>query len=472
MGHPVGISANGLCGLHLAEYPTCPAYLASVSGTAGYGYTESLGPIQGSHARYGGTLGVGVVPLEWLALSARVEGRLDIHPPVPEGPDKTLVGDPRFLARLGHPLNREFALGGSVGLWVPGAKAPSLRLSAATIDMKALAAYRPNQGRFSLLGSLGFRLDNSQNAAPDLRRLRPGDRLSLSLSDYNAVLAVLGAAYTFERKAEVFVELSADVLVGKNAPALTQSPLRASLGGRYFLSEMLQLELMLTASLSQRPRMTESAPLVPVEPRVYVTTGLRFGLPSRARAAELATTEPVEAPSPQVAGPPIANVTGSILEASGAALPEAHVTLHAGEEQREAFTDKEGRYLLADAPLGPSVMSVSAAGFISQEWDITVAPDMPALEPRSLSPAAATGLLRCLTRTFGSEPLKAQIVVRDGKRREVARGESNAQGHFEVAIPEGVYHVVITASGYLPHRRTVNVSSNGVAILNVDMREK
>ncbi len=474
---PTGIAANGLCGLNLAEYPTCPAYLVTASGTAGYGHTESVGPIKGSHVRLGGSLGVGFVPLEWLAVSARLDGRLDIHPPDPEGPDGTMVGDPRLAVRLGRQVAKDFSVGGGVGLWIPGANAPSLRLKAASIDMKALGAYRPNQGPLSLLGTVGFRLDNSHNSAPDLRRLRPGDRLSLSLSEFHAVLGVLGLAYTFEDRAEVFVELSADVLIGAKAPSLLKSPLRASVGGRYFLGKMLQLEVTVTASLSQRPSLSEQAVLVPVEPRVYATTGLRFGLPSRVRASQpvepTPTEEPVEAPPIQIAPvPQIANVAGSILDAGGVALPEAHVILGVGEAKRETFTDTEGRYTFTEVPLGLASMSVSATGFVSQEWEITVVSDMPALSARNLSPAEVTGLLRCLTRTFGSEPLKAQIVVRDSKGKEVVKGESDAQGRFEIKVPEGSYQVIITASGYRSHRRNVNVSSNGVAILNVDMREK
>ena len=74
-----------------------------------------------------------------------------------------------------------------------------------------------------------------------------------------------------------------------------------------------------------------------------------------------------------------------------------------------------------------------------------------------------TGILRCLTRTFGSEALKAQVSVRGAKGKEVAKGESDEQGLYEIKLPPGSYQVIITASGYRSHRRSVNVSSNGVA---------
>lgn len=477
---PAGIAAGGLCGLIYAETPTCPAYLLAVSGTAGYGHTESMGSIKGSHKRFAGTLGVGFAPFDWLAVSARLDGRLDIHPPDPDGPDGTMVGDPRIAVRMGRALNQDFSFGGSIGLWMPGADAPSLRFTAASVDFKALGAWRPHQGPWSLLGTVGFRLDQSGSAAPDLRRLRPGDRLSLGLSDYHAVLGVLGVSYTFVGKGEVFAELSGDILVGAKAPSLMKSPLRAGIGGRYFLSKMLQVEVSVTGSLSQRPSLAESAKLVPVEPRVYATTGIRFGLPSperRVSGSGETDPEPADVPSPNqeielAASPQIALVTGSILDAEGAPLPEAQLTLTAGEQKLETFTDGNGVYSFDKIPLGPVSLAVSAAGFSSQTWEITAVYGMSSLGPRSLVQASETGILRCLTRTFGSDGLKANIVVRDAKGKEVAKGESDATGRFEIKIQPGSYQVIITASGYRSHRRQVKVDSNGVAILNVDMREQ
>jgi hypothetical protein len=446
-----------------------------IAGTAGYGYTESVGPIAGAHHRTAGSLGVGYTPLPWLSLSLRVDGRLDIHPPDPEGADGTMVGDPRLSARMGHAIRSDLTLGGSLGLWFPGAEAPSFKLGATSIDLKALAAWRPKgKGPWTVVGNVGFRLDNSASSAPDLRRVRPGDRLSLGLSDSHAVLAAVGVAYQIGLLAEVFLDVSADILVGEKAPTFTDSPLRVSLGGRYFLKHSLQLELSVTGSLSSRPSLAVNAPLVPVEPRVLTMAGLRFGIPraepASQRSEELVGPEDAQ-PEPTQVVAKAATVTGAITDEKDNPLPEASVVLVAGETRREAFTDARGTYQFPETPLGPAHLEASAAGFVTQSWDVEVTADMGPLPSRALAEKANTGTLRVLTRTFGSEPLRAQIVVNDHRNREVTKGESDEQGRYEIELSPGEYRVIIRASGYRQHRRKVTVERNGVAILNVDMRE-
>jgi hypothetical protein len=50
--------------------------------------------------------------------------------------------------------------------------------------------------------------------------------------------------------------------------------------------------------------------------------------------------------------------------------------------------------------------------------------------------------------------------------------ESGDDGRFEIELAPGRYRVTISASGYRAQSRNVRVDQNGVAILNVDMREQ
>jgi hypothetical protein len=153
-------------------------------------------------------------------------------------------------------------------------------------------------------------------------------------------------------------------------------------------------------------------------------------------------------------------------------LPEAVVTLRvAGGEMRDAITDAHGQYTFQWVPIGPATIEVNATGFQAQTWDIEVTADMPPEGERALTPKTDTGVLRGLTRTFQSEPLRAQILVRDRRGRTVATRESADDGHFELELAPGAYDVTISAKGYRTHRRSVKVEANGVSILNVDMRE-
>jgi hypothetical protein len=328
------------------------------------------------------------------------------------------------------------------------------------------------------LAAAGFRLDNSGKNAPDLERLRVGDRITLGVSDSNAVLAALGLARRFERTAEVFGELSADILVGSKAPAFAESPLRASLGGRYFLDDVWQLDLTATASLSSRPEIGARDPLVPIEPRFLVMFGARytFSFVKKAPGAAESVAKPDEQKSAQapavVEAPKFATVSGTLLDDKGEPLPEAVVTLHVpGGEERQAISDAQGQYNFTQVPLGPAKIDAAATGFETETWDVDVHEGMTFDEPRGLKAKTDAGVMRGLIRTFQSEPLRAQIVVRDRRGRTVATQDSAEDGSFEIQLAPGSYEVTISAPGYRTHRRSMKIEVNGVSILNVDMRE-
>jgi hypothetical protein len=165
-------------------------------------------------------------------------------------------------------------------------------------------------------------------------------------------------------------------------------------------------------------------------------------------------------------------VSGTLLDDRGEPLPEATVMLRvAGGEVRDAITDAHGHYTFQWVPLGPATAEVTATGFEDQTWVIDVKAAMPIEPPRALTPKADTGVLRGLIRTFQSEPLRAQIVVRDRRGRTAATRDSAADGSFEIDLLPGAYEVTISAKGYRTHQRSVKVEGNVVSILNVDMPE-
>jgi hypothetical protein len=469
----LGAASSGLRGLEHTGLPVAAPEL-NLGAAAGYGLTESFPPVDGVHHRAHGSVGAAVAPMSWLAFALRLDGRVEVHPDDGEGPHAAGFGDPRLFARAGHALDPAFALGIELGAWFPGTDAPSFEPSATSAEARALLAFTPVNSPWVALGAFGFRLDNSEKSAPDPARLRLGDRISLGLSSSHAVLAALGLARRLGRDAELFAELSADLLVGADAPELMQSPLRAVLGGRYFMSRALQFELSATVSASERPPVGPDDPLVPIEPRVLVLAGMRYGFPLHAAPPPPPPREPPPAAPPSPPAVTHADVSGSLVDERGAPLPEAKITLRAQDgEPREAITDAEGRYAFSEVPVGAAELNAEATGFEAQTWTIEVSPDRPPEDPRALAPKAETGVLRGLIRSFGSaEPLQAQIVVRSARGKSTAESESGADGRFEIELPPGTYRVTIGAPGYRTHTRKVTVEGNGVAILNVDMRER
>lgn len=462
-----GLSSTGLCGLVLTAFPTCPTRVG-LTASAGYGYTESIGPVPGAHHRIAGSIGAGVVPLSWLAVSLRLDGRYDFHPPDQYGDDSTGIGEPRLYLRAGHDLSKKLSLGGEMVVWMPGANAPSLDPSATTVDLKVLAAYRPSQ-RFALLGHVGGRLDQSERTAPDPTRIRSGDRISLNVSDSHAILFGLGLSTRALAQTELFGEVSLDLLVGPKAPAFIESPFRLSAGARRFFAHHMQGELTTTFSLSRRPDVASTAPLVPIEPRFLVQLGFRYGIPLY--------EPPPPPPPPVVVEPPVpvittTNVSGVLLDPQGVPLPDVRVVLRRSDQPpREDVTDGDGRYHFDEVASGTVTFEASAPGFATDTWNVEVGPNMEPLAARTLVAKANVGTLRVLARTFRSEPLTAVVAVRDRGGKRVLDQKTDDDGLLEIDLPPGRYTVLISAPGYRPHRREVQIERFGVAILNVDLRE-
>jgi hypothetical protein len=467
----LGTSASGLRGLAYTALPLSAKEL-NLSASAGYGFTEAFNSAAGVTHRGQAGLGVSVAPLPWLAFALRFDGRLEAHPDDAGKSHSAGFGDPRLFARAGRALTPELSVGGELTLWLPGTDAPSIEWKAATVDARGLIAFTPNASPWVLLGALGFRLDNSAEAAPDLRRLRVGDRISLGLSASDAALLAVGLARKLDSTKEVFGELSTDVLVGTHAPRITRSPVRAVLGGRYFFAPAWQAELTAHIALGERPRVRATDALVPIEPRVLLLAAVRysFGL-SPVRAATVAEAGEVKT-APAAVMPKTALLSGLLLDDHGAPLPEAAVTLrYADATTRETITNADGRYTFRDVPLGAATVEVVATGFETQTWQVDLQPTAAEEPARKLAPKLEEGVLRGLIRTFRSVPLRAEIVVRDARGKSVATRESHDDGSFEIELAKGSYRVTVSARGYKSHSREIKIQSNGVSIVNVDLRE-
>lgn len=456
-----GATSSGLCGLAYTGAPNCGRGV-TLAGSAGYGATFR----RGRHDRALGSLAVAVVPLDWLALSLELSGRIDIHPRDALGKSVTGTGDPFLRARVGRKLgSTRFSLGGELGLWLPGRDAPSFRADALTPELKLLAAFQTP--RLSLLGLVGARIDQSSRSAPDLSRLREVDRVTLGLSDSHALLLGLGLGYFLTPKLSGFAELSADLLLGTKAPALGESPLRVSAGGRYFVTDNVQLELVLHSALSQRPRIAASDPLVPIEPRIALVLGVRatFGTP---KPKPPASAPSVRAPPPEPVH--LASLSGVLTDPTGAPVPEVTVKLLASDGLLETISDAQGRYSFEQLHPGKAELRADASGFKSASWQVEINDADIKLPPRALEPGESTGMLRCLVRSFESAALKADVSVRDARGKRVASGTTDSAGSVEFSLPPGEYRVMIEAAGYRGQRSQVRVDANEVAILNVDMR--
>jgi hypothetical protein len=416
-----------------------------------------------------GTAAVGVAPISALELALRFDGRYDLHPDDGQGSHGSGVGDPRLLVRYGAKAGSSMRLGVEAGAWFPGKNAPSIAFDATTIDARVLAAYAPDGG--PIVGFTGgFRLDNSHKAAPDLTRLRPGDRLALGLSDSNAALLGLGVAVP-AGKTEILGEVSADLLVGSKAPSLGKSPMRVDLGVRQHLSDAFAFDAIAEVSPSGRPALTPTDPLVPIEPRFSILLGLRYRLPFDAPPPEAAHEEAnpdTTTPTPVVAETPkTAPFQIHLVTEEGTPAPEATVAFKVGEETKPAENKGNGVYAAASLPVSKVTVTVTAEGFAPLEETVDVPSAQTAPLDVTLKALAPAGQLRGLIRSFAGKGLGATIHVEPGG----TEAKTDAQGSFTLDIAPGDYEVSIRATGFKEQKRKVHVDKNGVTVINAELFE-
>jgi hypothetical protein len=461
----VGDTTSALPGIVRVGVPGSGVRRVAFAGNAGYGYTEAQNAADGAHHRVFGGLAVGVAPIPLLEFGLRFDGRYDRHPD-----DSGLVGDPRLMARAGGRVGGGFRMGGEVVAWFPGNDAPSLVMSATTVDLGFLTAWSAAGGGPTVAMRAGFVLDNSHNAATEPNRFRFGDRLSLGLSDFNAVPVGLGLSVPVSRT-EVLAEASAAFLVGSGAPPISESPIRATAGIRHPLSDLFSLLALLEVSASGRPAIGPSAPLVPIEPRFSGLIGLSYRLPFDKPEPAPATdqqppkTGPESTPAPAAAAP--ASVVVIVRKPDGTPASDAVVIVRVDKFEKRAEPAADGKFKIDGIPEGDGEVEIAAEGTETVKKPVHFGAGSTQDVDVGLSQAMPQGEVRGLIRSFNGKGLAAAIRVEPIG----VETKADAQGAFKIDVPPGDYEVIIRADRYKEQRRKVHVDQNGVTVLNAEMFE-
>lgn len=466
----------------------------AVGAATGYGYTGAVLGAGDTHHRVAGSLAGEFSPRRWLGLGLRLDGRFDSHTLPGTSADSGWVGDPRIFVRGDRMLGDATSAGVRVVGWFPGDQAPSIKLSAATVDLLATLTHAASDS-FVLTANAGYRIDNSAASAPNAQRLMPGDRIALGVSAFNA--ALMGASATFGGpRYNVFAEWSWDLLVGARAPSAMTSPMRIGVGGRARLNSILAFEGTAELSPSSRPSPAMDAPLIPVPPRFMALAGLvaRWGAAVPvARPAPVDQPPKIEPVAVTVKEPKPAATAAMVarIESGGALPPDTKLIIKSTQGEREVTPDASGRVALEDLPPGAATVTATAEGYEPATAEITFAANEPVQLSLALKPKLPPGQIRGTIRSFGGRGLTAQISVKLVKGVEDDKGDKDGKGDkggkvpsdvpphelradgglFQIDVQPGNYEVTIKAPDYEPQTRSVRVEQNGVTVLNVDLRK-
>jgi hypothetical protein len=293
--------------------------------TGGYGVTEAQAEQPGANHRALGVIAIGVAPNDWLALDLRLDGRYDVHPADARGGDAGGVGEPRLGARVGRRW-RALGLGAELVAWLPGSEAPSVELGATTLDAHALVSATPGAERTTIAGLLGYRVDRSAETEPEPEGRASETGLPWAGASFDALLLGLGVSQR-AGSLEVLGEVSADWLLGSDAPGLARSPLRLTAGVRHPILRPLSLEVLAEVvpmdvppspprpAGADRPRFALYRATLPAGPSPLVRGGVAAPPPA-------VTPEPprrhLPPPAAAAPAPVVCSTRGSVVDESSA----------------------------------------------------------------------------------------------------------------------------------------------------------
>ena len=459
----VGETANALPGIVRVTVPGRFVRLGpGGAASAGYGFTEAVvAPSDKSH-RVFGSLAASYRATDWFAAGLRFDGRYDWHSNVPGGDGGGAVGDPSLLFLAGTTA-KDLRIGAEARIAFPGGKAPSLKFNAVSPEVSLLAAYAPTSVPIALASRVGFRIDRSAETVPEPNRVSLADRISLGVSDTNALLLGAGLAARVTDDVEALAEWTWDVRVPSNGVRAVDSPMRADVGGRLRASDTVTLQLVAEVGLGGRPPIGFGTPLAVTEPRFSIFAGI--GIRPKEPRVEVPRVPTVVIEAPPVAQA-VGRVAGRVTDDGG--RPIAGAKVHVGAPGGDQTTNERGEFTQSGVPTGKADITVVAEGFRDKVQTITVtSTDAPPVDIQ-LERALPVGQIRGLARSFSGEPIKATVRVEPiGKELVVG-----ASGRFEVDVPPGEYDVIVKAAGYADQHRHVRVEANGVVVLDLDMRTR
>ncbi|MBS1119614.1 MAG: hypothetical protein H6Q90_1842 [Deltaproteobacteria bacterium] len=466
-------------GLHVPTADTLRAGELGVSLLGGFGVRNTLlGPDHKLH-RGLGEVAVSFAPADLITVALAFDGRYDTHSGLSASGDDGYVGDPHLLARIAKPFGHD-RLGAQLGLWVPGKDAPSIAFSAISIEARVLGSIQAGSGTLGF--DAGFRFDNSANSVENPNKFSAEDRVSLGVSDFNAVLA--GAHFLVPAgKAYVGLEVSADLFVGSGAPGPI---LRGGATGGFHLNPqwtvLAFVEGAKVPGVSYGDVMRGDVTLIPYEPVVTGGVGLqaRFGV-SRARGhGQLGKTDKNDKngkPEPSTIIE-YAELTGQVTDEAGKPVEGAQVTVKLKLNTGSAVTDATGNYTVSKLPIGKTVDGKTSLDDTVAEISVEVAGKKPSVSTMplvkgpnvsgklALEPVLPPGTLKALIRAAGSgKPLANAVVTIDpGGLTSTA----DRDGRISIDLPPGTYKVTATIAGFKPQTLDVVIES-GVVVKNFEL---
>jgi len=470
-------------GLHAPSAETLTEGTIEVATYGGFGVRNKLLGPDSKFSRGFGSLAVAFAPTDLITVGLSFDGYFDKHD---DGSNQDgFVGNPNLVLRVGK-LIGNLRVGGQLGIWVPGGDAPSIKLGATTVDARGLISLKAGPGWLSFSG--GFRVDNSAESAESAMSLAQQDRVSLGVSEFNAVLAGVQLALPLGPKVFANLEGSLDYFIGSGATPMGATEAHEAPGALFRFGGSVGMHLTPQYALfafvegSKVPaipsadRLADDIRLVPYTPTIAGGLGFsaRFGGPKRP-AGQLMPNATRE----DIALVEYADVAGEVSDDAGKPIVGAKVDVKLKNNTGTGVTDDKGMWRIEKLPIGKTVKGETTLDDADAEVSVVVSGKKPGKHtlrlakgantvPRmTLDPDLPPGEILGLVRSAGAgKPLAgATIMIEPGG----FTATTGPDGNFSIAVPPGTYKATASAPGYKSQTLDAKVEPNAPVLKNFEL---
>ncbi len=423
-------------------------------------------------------LALGYSPWSFLTISLSTMLATDSH----EGPDGSstavgVMGDIWLSLRTGWDLGRGFSLGALAEVWFP-ADLGAFNIAGAAISPTILTmlGFTPERVPLGIHLNLGYRYDGSYNIIVD-SSLHTQEQLFLSgvtMASHH-LLVRLAVEYRIGPVAPL-LEISSDIPIDKGGTEHSWAVL--GVGARVWLgpADAVQLHAALEVRLTGGPPAPDpsTGEVWSSPPLLGVFVGATFRLPVEREETrpeeeiEEETESEEETISPSA--PRTGRLRGRLSCGEDPCGPGAVVRIEGSGFSPLAPDTESGEFTTGELPEGSYVLHGTAPGHDerTESVEITAEGEVRVELALARSATAERPGVRGHVVDFDGQPVQAIVQI-------PALGielQTDEQGLFQTDAEPGRWDVVITARGYRTQHTRVEVTHEGVVIMNIEMRRR
>jgi hypothetical protein len=477
LGQSASSTNRALPGLIHVGLPVAPAHSVAVGVGGSVGVLDQA---QNSElgSRLGGNLAASFSPGAHWSVGLDFSGYRDRY-----GAETNGYGEPRLTGRYVDELSVDHHWGLQIDARLVGAEVPSIDFSATSPSLRGLYGFHAGEDVW-VGAELGFHLNRTAAALPNVAVLSANDRRSLGASTWNGLPWGMGAGYRLLETTSLLGEVGGEWLVGGESPGFGASPIRVSLGLQQWFGSSFLATAGADVAVSGRAELARDQISVE-EPRVLGFVGLTWVLANPEPPPPPPAIEPapkpavVETPKPApavIAAPPapiVSPVSGTIVDEGGRPLADVAIVLEQeGQPARTERTFADGHYDFAAVPEGTVTLKVVESGF--DDVTVNLEKDGPRNSEIVMRPAVPAGQVRGKVLDLQGNPVAAQVTITTeatkSSTQQAAAPQTSvvaADGSFELDLAPGRYVVRFEHADFAPQRRNIVVKDKGVVILNI-----